>query len=628
MNGIAGIYFLNGKLVDRKLLAHMIHVASDNGTDNESIWFNKNIGLGHCQLHMTSKFHKEKQPFSSASGDYRIAFDGRIDNCKALYKEFADLGFKIENFGDVGLTLQAYEVWGTDCARKIIGDYAFVIWDSRLQRLFCARDAMGVRPFYYFFDGTKFIFGSTIRQLFCDPLIPRVLNEEYLADYLVLGSHVTPLSPYKNISKLLPGHSLVIENNRLRTEQFWNLDPNREILYTQDEDYEEHLLELIRESVRYRLRSCNTVWSELSGGLDSSSIVCIAHEVLKQENDLNKGFASLTVIYDQAPDSDERVYSRCIVSHCDLVAHYVASEDLWPFKGVPENLISLDEPSIELIDSAEMCYIKDLLKSANVRVLLSGTGGDQMFQGYVLSLSYLGDYLRRLRLGILIKELKQWAEYLDSSCFELFFEHCIKPIMPYKLQTYSWFQPIWEKLPIWITPSFRRRLHLEERLKRKSTNTRCKSLAAQDQYNQIMGIPAYLHNGYLDQTVEIRYPFLYRPLIEFAMAIPMTQKLRPGETRSILRRAMCGILPEFVRTRVDKRGPDQAIYMSFRREWKKLEQIINNSKLVELGYVDYVKLKESLELARQGYCSNFRALLITLSLELWLCTLEGMTNNK
>ncbi len=182
-------------------------------------------------------------------------------------------------------------------------------------------DAIGVRPIFYIETERQFVFSSQIGQLLGSPgLQSYALNEEYLADFLACGFSPRDTTPFKGIKRLPAGHALIVENGDIRLEQYWDLE-DKKILYQRQEEYEEHFLALFRESVECCLRADGTVWSDLSGGLDSSSIVCIAQEIQNRNGHKKNEFSTVTVVYDEATQSDEREWSQAAIDKYSLDAH-------------------------------------------------------------------------------------------------------------------------------------------------------------------------------------------------------------------------------------------------------------------------------------------------------------------
>src|SRR5881296_79829 len=223
MSAIVGIYFLDGRVVDGAALQSMVEQLAHRGPDGSGVWSEKEVGLGHRMLWTTPESLLEKFPLVNAAGDLVLTADARIDNRDEL---LAALGLEsppIQGISDGQLILRAYERWGERCPDRLLGDFAFAVWDRREQVLFCARDHFGVKPFYYYRADRLFAFASEIKALLCLPEAPRRLNEVRVADYLdgglLLGDKAGTF--YQDILRLPPGHSLTIGPDRVQLRAYW-----------------------------------------------------------------------------------------------------------------------------------------------------------------------------------------------------------------------------------------------------------------------------------------------------------------------------------------------------------------------------------------------------------------------
>ena len=385
MSGIAGIYNLDGSPVDQQLLTRMTETIAHRGPDGQRIWIDGQIGFGHCQFYTTEELSREHQPLANNAHTCWISCDGRVDNRGDLLREFESRGFKKKKgASDAELILSAYEIWGTDCLQKLIGDFSFCIWDGNQRQLFCARDPFGIRSFFYYFDGRRFLCGSEIRQLLQYPEIPNTLNEMYIADYLTsnpaygqapLGTEITP---YQKVLRLPPRHFLIVQETGVCKKQYWDINPKLTIFYKNDEEYAKHFLELFQEAVRCRLRGKGPVWADLSGGLDSSSIVCMAQILSRNHKFPDIDLETFSVIYDDLAECDERSFIEAVVNQYGSYANYMSGDDFWILRDFPENLSYFDEPTTGLLLAARQKAFSTELFKKGVRIVIRGHGGDHV----------------------------------------------------------------------------------------------------------------------------------------------------------------------------------------------------------------------------------------------------------
>ena len=205
MSGIVGIINLEGATVDRQLLQQMTEFMAYRGPDVQDIWVDGNVGFGHALLRTTSESLGEQQP-CSLDGEVWITADARIDNRAELIEKL-NSSIDLKTVTDVELILRAYQVWEEDCVKHLLGDFAFAIWDSRVQRLFCARDHFGVKPFYYARVGNSLIFGNTLNGVRIHPQVSDELNDLAIADFLLFGyNQELDTTTFADIQRLPPAH--------------------------------------------------------------------------------------------------------------------------------------------------------------------------------------------------------------------------------------------------------------------------------------------------------------------------------------------------------------------------------------------------------------------------------------
>ena len=325
MSGIAGIYYLDGRPVERTDVERMVDSIAHRGPDGSGVWTDGSVGFGHRMLWTTPESLHEKLPLTNKTGDLTITADARIDNRDELFSTLNFNGRPRETITDSEIILAAYEKWGEKCPEKLLGDFSFAIWDKRKQIVYCARDPIGIKPFYYYFKEGKFRWSSEPKAIFEDNTIPKEPNLPLICLYLLNRFDEREETLYKDVYRLPPSHFMVLENGQLRKGQYWDIDPNYSIRYKTDEEYAEHFLSLFKEAVKVRLRSHGPVGALLSGGLDSSSIVCTAQKLYQEKSIPNNGFETFSIIFDTFP-CDERVYINEVVRKWDVKANYFPYE--------------------------------------------------------------------------------------------------------------------------------------------------------------------------------------------------------------------------------------------------------------------------------------------------------------
>lgn len=559
MSGIAGVYNLDGRPADRGLLRRMTDAMEHRGPDGVGHWVQGPVGLGHRMLHTTPESLLEQQPLTDESGTLCLTLDGRVDNREELRAALDAKGIRFRDDTDAELVLRAYECWGEECPAKIIGDFAFAIWDGRQQQLFCARDIMGLKPFYYYSDGRRFLFASELHQILEDTSVPQEPNEGVIAEYLSGAEPSLQETLYQGIFQLPRAHALIVRAGKVRKACYWDIDWSREIRYRSDEEYTQNFLEIFKEAVRCRLRSHRPVAAELSGGLDSSSIVSVAQWLFRQGLVENPGFETFSVAFPGQP-WDERLYFQEVVQKWDLQSNIVTEKRLEASALVGEVCKYRDFPDFpsqeEMFSSAMV-----LMQDKGCRVVLSGDGGDQWF---TVSLFHNADLLRNLKIREAIRQSCMDSQFLALSSADtrrspayVLLRYGLFPLLPrFARQGIKWaVKREGDGVPRWIVPQFARQARLAERLREKETvRERFATVAQRKEIGSLLNYPYYwLIDRHISRFgLEYRHPLMDRRVIEYCLALPPEQRRRPGQTKFLLRQAMRGLLPERVRTRLTK----------------------------------------------------------------------------
>jgi asparagine synthase (glutamine-hydrolysing) len=629
VSAIVGIYYLNDRPVDCSELGRMVDILAHRGPDGANIWSEGAIGLGHRMLWTTPESLLETLPLVNQRGDGIITADARIDNREELIVSLNLCNRPSEKITDSQLILTAYEKWGENCPNHLLGDFAFAIWDSRQQTLFCARDHFGVRPFYYHHrPGKIFVFASEIKALFCLADVPQQLNEVRIGDYLEVMLEDKVITFYKDIFRLPPGHSLTLNRQGLKLQHYWSLDPNQELRLSSDAEYAEAYQDIFTEAVRCRLRSAFPVGSTLSGGLDSSSITCVGRELLAQQG--RQPLKTFSAIFDKVVQCDERPYINSVLEQGGVEPYYVHADQLSPLTEIERVLWHQDEPFYA--PNLFMHWgLYGAAQQQGIRVFLDGFMGDStVFHGW----EYLFDLARTGRWLTLAREAESTAKLHGHPPWQLtrryLWQHGIKPRVPHSLRQ-VWRelrrrqQPIPNLSPI-INPKFAQHIGLSDRIAAfQEDSFRWSARNYHYQYLTTGDIPLtleVLNKAASAFALETRFPFTDRRLAEFCLAVPPAQKLHQGYSRAIVRRALVNYLPEKIRWRSDKGNLAPNFRQGLLRfERDRIEQLIlKNSQPIQ-AFIDI----PALHTVYQRYtsqCSGDDDLLVWLAvtLGLWMCT--------
>jgi asparagine synthase (glutamine-hydrolysing) len=338
--------------------------------------------LGHSDRVTPESFHEAALRASGCTIDHHA--DARLDNREELFSIFQIPASEQASFPDSLLILEAYRRWGSDCPKYLLGDFAFAVFDEREQRLFCARDILGIRPFYYYLDRDIFAFSSDIAALLESPLVPVELNLSFVHSYLVKPVFFEKeFTFYQHVHKLLPATSIVIEPGKVTRQEFWSPGNSSEIRFQREEEYVECLLELLTDAVACRIRTAFPTGSHLSSGLDSSTISIIAARILRQDQQILHTFSwAPPPTPDEYPLKDERQIVEKISQIEQTIQHFtrITSQDI----------VSLQTRDITRQPGESLHFesiVCKLAAESGLRVLLSRWGGDEVvaFNGRELS---------------------------------------------------------------------------------------------------------------------------------------------------------------------------------------------------------------------------------------------------
>lgn len=549
MCGICG--FVNAdpnETVNEHFLREMCQVIAHRGPDDDGFYTDTRVGLGMRRLSIIDLVTGH-QPVCNEDGTIWLVFNGEIYNYQALHADLANKGHRFVTKSDTEVIVHAYEEYGVHCAKMFNGMFAFALWDVLRQRLFIARDHLGIKPLYYWFNKGKLVFGSELKCVVTHPSTPRQVDLVALDQFFTLEYIPSPRTIFQGINKLLPGHWLLLEDGQLRVEQYWDIPFMETPL--DEASCAEHLEALIDDAVRMQLMSDVPLGAFLSGGIDSSTVVAA---MSKSSNTPVKTFS---IGFDDAT-YNELPYARAVAERYQT-DHY--EEILAPnIAETAQRLVRhLDEPFGDF--SILPTFLVSEVARRKVKVVLSGDGGDEIFGGYDTYVAQSWDrYYHHLPAAIrqgfmpslmarvpprpakkgLINKTKRFVEGAS---------------LPPSLQHTRWmmFMSEVDKSALYNS-ELRISLNgdssyavMEDYFKRMAAA----NPLAQQQY---VDIKTYLVDDILTKvdrmsmavSLEARVPLLDFRIVEFAVNLPPQMKLYRGETKRILRRAMARRLPEMV----------------------------------------------------------------------------------
>jgi len=538
MSGLVAMYNVDGRPVDPAQLARMSEAIAPRGPDGQGAWVNGPIGLAHRLLHITPESHRERQPVSDREGRYHLVWDGRLDNRAELLEDLhAD--------SDPELVLEAFQRWDVACVHHLIGEFAFVVWDAHTKRLFCARDRMGVRPLQYGWNGSTLVISSDIKPILSvldrmpepdDEMVVAFLTREFRE-----GDQTRTF--FQGIHRVPAASCLLIKEGQTRLHTYWSLDLSRQIDYDRDEDYIEQFRDLFNEAVRCRLRSDRPIGCALSGGLDSSSIACVA------ARQTTLPLEAVTAVGEQLV-SNEGAYASEVIRQTGMAFHEYARPTDEPLNDLAETVWKVESPLVATNRRSGQALI-EWLRKRNCRIILTGVGGDQILDEY----GYFADLLIR-RPWRFLQELRVFANQYGAPPMTLTgvaLRHALSPSMKYWAKRMTRRAP-----PAWINSSLAHQTNLRARIREpRLGRAQPVSFAQAESYLEIYG-PYRMFVFEVEERAasyagcEIRYPFLDSRLVEFLLSIPWEKRTRQGQRKWLLRQAMDGLVPEAILTRQGK----------------------------------------------------------------------------
>jgi len=604
----------DGKPVDPHDLDEQRPVLAPYGPDGEGCLCQNNFGVLYRAFHTTSESRREKQPHVSHSGTV-ITWDGRLDNRQDLIERVR--GELSSDSTDIEIVAAAFDCWGTDGFKHLIGDWALSAWNPSDQSLVLAKDFVGTRHLYYSIEGHRVAWCTILDSLVLLPRHQFELEDEYIAGWLSFfpAPHLTPFVGIH----ALPSSSFVrLERETQKITKYWDFDPARRIRYGTDSEYEEHFRAVFSQSVGRRLRSDSPVLAELSGGMDSSSIVCVADEVARRESGITGGVETVSYYDDSEPNWNERPYFTRVEEKRGRTGYHIAvtAHSLFESQHAVD-LLALTPNSLSAKDESAKC-LADHMRAQAMRVLLSGIGGDEVTGGVPTPSPELADLLTRGRVRALARQLKLWALSKREPWVHLLID-VFRELFPNLTGV-----PERVSSTAWLTPAFTKRHHAALRGYDSGLNLFGALPSFQGNLRALDGLRRQLACVLLprEPLYEKRYCYLDRDLLEFLYAVPRDQIIRPGQRRSLMRRALVGIVPNEVLERRRKGYVARSPAMMISAEWSKVAGMTQAMLSSSLGIIDATVFREALQKARYGEDTPIVLLLRTLEIEFWLRNLD------
>jgi asparagine synthase (glutamine-hydrolysing) len=591
MCGIAGIVRTGTRIVEEKELRNMQNVLLHRGPDDRGVFIENDsadaqgfrVGLAHCRLSILDLSNAGHQPMIDGDGRAVIVHNGEIYNHEELRIQLEAKGHVFRSRTDTEVLLAAYLEWGLSCVEHFNGMFAFAIWDREKKKLFCARDRLGIKPFYYHYDGKQLIFSSEIKAILaCTGDHPKQ-NDQVTLDFLKTGllDH-TDETFFQGITRLPAGEYLILDDNGLRLQRYWDFEISDSLARSGvSEEDKTRFRNLLTSAVALRLRGDVRVGSCLSGGIDSASIVClidalIAPELKKNIGDCQKAFSAIF----RFPGLDERPYISEVIKSTGAQPAFVEPTAEGFMEELDQLLWHQEEPFANSSVYAQRCVFRKASESG-IKVMLDGQGADEQLCGYrkfsyffLLELGKRRQYLRLIQEGLLFLKNFRYYRDMDLKHGLRYFGHLGQSRSLREVTRAP------EKDGGKSGPMIGYSGSLAQRIKLDLTRYSLPVLLRYEDKNSM----AF--------SIESRVPYLDFRFVEFVAGLPFGMKLRHGWSKYILRMAMNGIIPDVVRLRKDKLAFDTPQDLWIRTHWRDafikaysvdglLQRFLNGKKLLD-----------------------------------------------
>ncbi len=636
MCGIAGIYNFDKKPINYNELSIMADSVAHRGPDDSGIVMldenprlcsfnsgdnlllegNFHAGFAHRRLSIIDLSVRGRQPMSNDTGELWITYNGEIFNYLEIRRELEESGRQFHSSTDTEVLLIAYDTWGTACMEKFNGMWAFAIWDTRHRRLFISRDRFGIKPLYYAFKQGKFAFASEPKALLRLPWISNEPDERAIADYLI-HSRVDCFewTFFKNIIRLEPGccFEISFQTDTLpEPRRWWNIN---ETLYEPDQsekNVEQQFLELFTSSVELRLRSDVPIGTNLSGGIDSSAVVCIARPWLDKNNQ-----KTYSAVYGPSFEEDETLYIDEIIRFVEVENYRVTPTAEELINDINRLVYTQDEPFGSTSQYAQF-KVFQLAGRYGTKVILNGQGADEELAGYHYLLPvYCAGLIRDGKFAEAFREFIASRKVTEASFIKTFFSTLAGFLSHRSMIRYANLYDYGRSVN-WVRKDIReyaQTIQVQQVRKHDWLNGRLHELFS---FSSLPALLRYEDRNSMAFSIESRLPFIDHRLVSFIFSLPSNQKIHKGMTKYIMRKALKGKIPESIRTRNNKIGFSTPESSWFRKDMLSyIRDVLDSPVTKKRGLYDIPNLLNLINANASGKVNAGRAIWRALNLELW-----------
>jgi asparagine synthase (glutamine-hydrolysing) len=573
MCGIAGLVSKNSQLVFKERIQVATNCLRHRGPEAEGIWINdeRTVSLGHLRLSIIDLSKEAAQPMQYLSR-YCIVHNGEVYNYVEIRDQLSKKGYQFQSQSDTEVIVAAYDAWGTDCLQQFDGMFAFAIWDQKEKKLFAARDRLGEKPFFFFYDEEQLLFASEMKSLWSMG-VKKEVKAAMLYNFLTIGYTSNPSDPqetfYQNIYKLPAASFLTysFSDLQLQIEKYWQV--YTEVKPIEEQAAVEQFKNLFSQSIKRRLRSDVSIGTSLSGGLDSSSIVAFCDQHLTDHYS-HKCFTASFAGFEK----DELIYAKAVARKFNL-EHYVVGTDAAEIVKLMDEVMRHQEEPVISGSILVQYKVFQLAKQNGVTVLLDGQGADEVLGGYYKYYKWYWQELYRAKKLKTSKELKAARDLGITEPFGL--KNKIAALVP---EFSAGILQTRKSKKAFSHPDLDREFAFSNKKEFNYSVPASFDLNGALYYNTFVNgleeLLRFADRNSMAHAVEVRLPFIDHSLVEYLFSLPPEFKIHKGWTKWLLRKSAEDFLPGEIIWRKDKVGfePPQKIWMSD----KIVQEAISNGK--------------------------------------------------
>ena len=625
MGAIAGVFVRHGPAPERATLERLAGAVAHRGPAGQALWIDGPVGLAHRQDRIVPSIAAKGQPLADATGRYRIVMSGRVFNWPDLARALAARDGSEAPADCLQTVLRLFIADGSAAFARCNGGFACAIWDAAEQSLLLARDHFGVKPLYYALTGGLAVFGSEIKAVLAHPQISAAPDDEGIADFLSVNRFLllSGTTCYAGVKKLLPGTFCKITATGEHRAAYWQIDPHRELHFGSDEEHVAAVRELMVDAVRIRLPHEDRFAAALSGGFDSSSVVCLLRHLLNAAG--RPGARLDTVSYNfGSVEADEPELVELIARQAGAVHHTLQVLQPDFFDDLNAVIGANDGPVVE--STALLLYKKKrLIGAMGLPISFSGIGGDELFQG---QLDYFADLLRQGRWGELRREIAGVYPMnpitgKPTALGPLLRAFVLSPLWPAWMRQWRGSHNGIAYPPDWVSPALLARAGIGRRLPdpkrprfRDHFDQSCWDLF----FYELCGASAHYHDcAGAPFAVDTRLPLMDVRLVETLFATPRHWKYCEGRVRTMQKAAMQPYLPrEILEDHIKKDHHPTVTKFMQQALRQQVQQLLEGRDQLSRAYVDWPRLLRHTEPFFAGQPYNPLPIWLTMALERWL----------